>query len=669
MYFQRTPSASAVLAALATLSVLPAQAEEQVLPSIVVTASPFESAEDLQVLAPAKVLARDELRNKLGVSLGDTLSHELGVSQSSFGPGASRPIIRGLEGPRIKVLENGMDVADVSTVSNDHAVSTATATARQIEILRGPAALLYGSGAIGGLVNVVDGRIPDLLLPEPVGEAELRLSSVDNGKAASVAAEGSAGKIGLHTDASWHATGDDKIPGFAASSDPASSYGRLANSFTRQHDFGFGASYIDSWGHVGASIGSLQDHYGIPTDERSYIDLDKTRYDVDVQINKPFAGIESFKFKLGATDYKHTEKEADGTPATDFLNRATETRWELSHLPIAGWRGVAGVQTEDSKQSALGADTGLSDLVPVTRSTSFAGFLVEEKEFGPVRASAGARLESVKRRPDSASGFAARDFSLGSYSLGGLWTFTPGYGLGATYSYAERAPTVEELYSNGPHDPTATFDIGDPALTKEASRNIELSLQKMAGKLRWKLNLFRNRFSNFIYGRTSAVTVDESGAADPSGEFTQRFWTQSGATIHGAEAEASYNLYGEGWSLRGYGDTSRGTLDGQGNLPLQPATRLGIDIGYRQAAWRSGVSVLRALRQDRLAAFETTPTPGYTQLDANLSYTQRFGTNRVTWFVLAKNLLNQDIRISTSLLKDVAPQPGRNIIAGVRTNF
>ena len=669
MYFQRTPLASAILAALAALSTLPAQAEEQVLPSIVVTASPFESAEDLQVLAPAKVLAGDELRNKLGVSLGDTLSHELGVSQSSFGPGASRPIIRGLEGPRIKVLENGMNVADVSTVSNDHAVSTDTPTARQIEILRGPAALLYGSGAIGGLVNVVNDRIPDLLLPEPAGEAELRFSSVDNGKAASVAADGSAGKIGLHTDASWHTTGDYKIPGLADPSDPASSYGRLTNSFTRQHDFGFGASYIDNWGHIGASVGALQDHYGIPTDERSYIDLNKTRYDVDMQVNRPFAGIESFKFKLGVTDYKHTEKESDGTPATDFLNKATETRWELAHLPVAGWRGVFGVQTEDSKQSALGAGTGLPDLVPVTKSTSFAGFLVEEKEFGPVRTSAGARLESVKRRPDSASGFADRNFSLGSYSLGGLWTFTPGYGLGATYSYAERAPTVEELYSNGPHDPTATFDIGDPALAKEASRNIELSLQKMAGKLRWKVNLFHNRFSNFIYGRTSGVTVNEAGTADPSGDFTQRFWAQSGATIHGAEGEVSYNLYGEGWSLRGYGDMSRGTLDGQGNLPLQPATRFGIDIGYKQAAWRSGMSVLRALQQDRLAAFETTPTPGYTQVDAHLSYTQRFGTNRVTWFAIAKNLLNQDIRVSTSLLKDVAPQPGRNFIIGAHTNF
>jgi iron complex outermembrane receptor protein len=668
MHFHRTPLAGAVAAALASMFAVPALAQEQTLAPVVVTASPFESAEDLQILAPATVLKRDELRDKRGVSLGDTLSHELGVSQSSFGAGASRPIIRGLEGPRIKVLQNGMDVADVSAVSNDHATGTDTAAARRIEILRGPAALLYGSGAIGGLVNVDNGRIPDALLPKPTGETELRYSTVDNGKAASASADGSSGKIGLHADASWQDTGDYKIPGLANPADPTSPNGRLTNSFTRQHDLGFGASYISEWGHIGASVGSLNDHYGIPTPDRTYIDLNKTRYDVDGLIDKPFAGFESLKFKLGVTDYAHVEKQPNGTPNTNFSNKTTETRLELAHSPIAGWRGSFGMQSEIGKQAALGTG-GTPDLVPITKSSSLAAFLVEEKDFGPVRASAGARLESIKREPDSSSGFADRSFSLGSYSFGGLWTFQPGYGLGATYSYAERAPSAEELYSRGPHDPTATFDIGDPTLAKEASRNIEISLQKTEGKIRWKGNLFRNRFSNFIFGRTTGVTVDETGAPSAAGTFTQRFWSQGGATIQGVEGEIAYNMRGDGLSLRGYGDTSRGTLDGQGNLPLQPATRLGLDAGYKQGAWRGGIGVLHALRQDRLAAFETTPTPGYTQLDANLSYTQRYGSQRVTWFLLAKNLLNQDIRVSTSLLKDVAPQPGRNFIFGVRTNF
>lgn len=670
MFFQHTPVARAVLSLFAVLPVAAlAQAEENALPAVVVTATPFNTGEDMQILAPAKVLAGNELRDKLGISLGDTLSQELGVSASSFGAGASRPIIRGMEGPRVKILQNGMSAADVSSLSNDHAAAVDTATARQIEILRGPAALLYGSGAIGGLVNVVNERIPTLLLPKPTGEAELRFSSVDQGKSLSLAADGATGSIGLHADATLRETDDYRIPGYAASNDTSSAHGRLPSSFTRQHNLGLGASHIDRWGHLGASVGILNDRYGIPTGERSFIDLSKTRYDIDGLINQPLDGFASFKFKLGVTDYEHTEKEADGTPATDFANRATETRWELAHLPVAGWRGTFGLHTEHNRYSALAADTGAADTVPVTRSTSLAAFLVEERDFGPVRANAGVRIESVKRRPDAGAGAPERNFDLGSYSAGGLWQFMPGYGLGATLSVAQRAPTTEELYSNGPHESTATFDIGNPAQRKETSRNIEISLQKTDGMVRWKTNLFQNRVDNFIYGSVDGTTVDETGAVVADGEFRQRFWSQANATIRGAEAEISYNLRGEGLSLRGFADTSRGTLDGIGNLPLQPATRYGADIGYRQGAWRTGATLLRAQQQDRLATFETSATPAYTRLDASLSYTQRHGNNRLTWFAMARNLLNEEIRMSTSVLKDVAPQPGRNLIVGARLQF
>jgi len=173
---------------------------------------------------------------------------------------------------------------------------------------------------------------------------------------------------------------------------------------------------------------------------------------------------------------------------------------------------------------------------------------------------------------------------------------------------------------------------------------------------------------NYVYGRTNGQ-VDATGNADPAGEFLQRFWSQGDATIHGAEVEVSYNLNNEGFSVRGFADTSRGTLDNQGSLPLQPATRYGVDLGWRQGAWASGARVLRALKQDRLAAFESSQTPSYTQLDANLSYTQKLPTMRVTWFALVKNLLNQDIRYSTAVLKDTVPQSGRNLIVGVRTQF
>jgi iron complex outermembrane receptor protein len=675
MIAQRTLLASAVLSALASMSASSfaqtAQTQDDAtLPTVTVTATPFGGDENAQILAPAKVLHGDELKEKLGNSLGDTLSQELGVSASAFGAGASRPIIRGLEGPRVKILQNGMSILDASGLSNDHAVGGEASTANQIEILRGPAALLYGSGAIGGVVNIVNDRIPSVLNAKPTGEAEMRYGTVDNMKNGSLSLDGAAGDIGLHVDGNFRDADDYKIPGHAVLDDPNSASGKLPNSFTRANSLGVGASYIQSWGHIGASVGVNDDRYGIPTADQSYITLKQTRIDLDGLILEPFGGaFESLRFKVGNTDYKHTEHEADGTPATDFKNDAIESRIELTHKPIDGWRGTFGIQTENSKFSALAADGSGPELVPVTKTDSIAGFLVEERDFGPFRVSGGARLESVKRTPDASSGFASRDFNLGSYSLGTLWTFTQGYGLSATASVAQRAPAIEELYSDGPHDSTATFDIGDPTLKKETSHNIEISLQKIEGPIRWKANLFQNRVQNFIYGRTDGTLVDDAGTPDPSGEFTQRFWSQADATIRGAEAEITYNQNGPGVSLRAFTDTSRGRLDDAGNLPLQPTTRYGGEVGYRTGDWRSNLSVTHALKQDSLADFEDFAAPAYTLVDANLSYSQRIGATRVTWFATVKNLLNEDIRLSTSILADVAPLPGRNLIVGVRTSF
>jgi iron complex outermembrane receptor protein len=673
MQFQQSLLASAVLSALAVMSgsagaqaVTPTTTGETTLKPIVVTATPFGANEGAQILAPARVLSGDQLRNKVGSSLGDMLSHEPGVTASGFGAAASRPIIRGLEGARVKILQNGMSVSDVSGLSNDHAVATEGSTARQIEILRGPAALLYGSGAIGGLVNVVNDRIPTELVSQPSGEAELRYGSVDRARRGSFSVDGSSGSLGLHVDGNVRRADDYRIPGYKTVNDATSPYGTLPWSYTREDSLGLGASHVDDWGYIGASVASHNNRYGVPTVSGSQIDQAQMRYDIDSLVKNPFNGFENFKFKLGYTDYKHAELSLTDVPQTRFSNKALETRLELSHLPLAGWRGTFGMQTENDKFSALAAATGTPNTVPPTRSASVAAFLVEQRDFGPLRANAGLRLESVRRTPDAG---AERSFNLASYSAGGLWSFMPGYGFGATLSVAQRAPAIEELYSAGPHDATGTFDIGNPNFSKETSRNIELSLQKTDGLVRWKGNLFQNRVSNFIFGRITGNKVDDAGNPDPAGEFNQRIFSQGDATIRGAEAEISYNLQGQGLSLRGFADTSRGTLDGAGNLPLQPATRFGLDAGYRQGAWRSGISLLRALNQDRLAASETTSTPGYTQLDANLSYTHRYGGQQVTWFLLGKNLLNQEIRYATSVLKDVAPQPGRNFIVGVRTRF
>ena len=555
-----------------------------------------------------------------------------------------------------------MGSGDLSSISSDHAVASTGSTARQIEILRGPAALQYGSGAIGGLVNVINDRISTTLETKATGETELRYSSVDRGVGASFSTDASTGSIGLHADGNALHSGDYRIPGNSSVLGDGDS-GRLSYSGNRERSLGFGGSLIKEWGYVGLSLSTLDKLYGIHgADERSHIDLNQTRIDADSVIKSPFDGFDSLRIRFGNTDYQHTELENGTDPSVRFTNKASETRWELTHLPTAGWRGKFGVQTEQATTKAINFD-GADPTVPRTRSMAVAGFFVEERDFGATRISIGGRLESVSRKPDSSVN---RSYSLGSFSTGALWTFTPGYGLGATASLAQRAPTAEELYSKGAHHPTETYDIGDSSLKKEISNNLELSLQKTEEKLRWKTNAYQNKVSNFIYGDIGIINLD------PNGVLRDRNFKQGNATLKGIEAELSYNLYETGWFGRVFIDSSRGTLDDLGNLPLQPATRTGLNAGYQDSRWRSSLSVIHTDAHDRIASAavsEETTTKAYTNVDANLSYTQRYGTTDLTWFMIARNLLNEEIRLSTSLLKDYVPQPGRNLIVGVRTRF
>lgn len=663
MTFQKSALARAALCALSATAIgAHAHQVPKTLAPVVVTADPFGSSESGTILAPARVVSGDELRDKLGGSLGETLIREPGVNASGFSTGSSRPVIRGLEGPRVKILQDGMGSGDLSAISNDHAVGASLLTAQQIEILRGPATLLYGSGAIGGAINIVNGRIPTLLEPRPTGEAELRAGSADRSGALAFSADRSVGNIGLHVDGSLLRAGDYRIPGNSAISGNGDT-GRLSYSGNREDNLGFGASLIQSWGHVGASLSQTDKLYGIRgRDENAKIDLGQTRFDVDSLIRSPLPGFDALRVKLGHNNYRHTELEDGTEPHVRFSNRSLESRVELSHLPLAGWRGKLGLQTDNATVQALNLE-GEDPTVPRTRSSTVAAFVVEEKDFGDVRVNAGARLEQVNRRP---TGDTNRNFTLASTSVGALWTYTPGYAVGLTGSLAQRAPTAEELYSGGVHHPTETFDIGDPALRKETSQNIDLSWQKTEDRLRWRANLFQNKVSNFIFGRIGECEVQDCIDED----LRQRTFSQSDATLRGYEVDLSYNLYETGWFGRAFADSSRGKLDTLGNLPLQPANRVGLSFGYQDTTWRSSLSVLNASAQNRIATVsDETATRGYTRVDASLSWRQRYGTTDLTWFLIARNLLNEEIRLSTSLLKDYVPQTGRNLMVGVRARF
>jgi iron complex outermembrane receptor protein len=661
-------------------SVAPSKSDAPVkkVESITVTASPLGRAES-EMAQPATVLTGDDLRRKRAASIGDTLAQEPGVQSSSFGPGAGRPIIRGLDGPRIRVLENGIGTLDASTVSPDHMVTTESLHADQIEILRGPASLLYGSGAIGGIVNVVSNLIPRERGKDFGGDVETRFATGNHERTGAFNLNGATGDIAWHVDAFKRKTEDYKIPGHAVRDDPDSAEGRLPDSAVDAKGAGAGVSWVGSRGYIGIGTEGLTNVYGIPSGEGSHIHLRQKRYEISSEVSDPLAGFSRLRFRLGHTDYQHEEIEATGGIATTFKNKASESRLELTHVPLAGITGTIGVQVQDSDLSALGEEA----VFPKTRSKATGVFVIEQKELGAWIVDAGIRFERNTRRPtldadnaDKFAGAVGRDFNLTAPAAGLVWKLAEDYRLGVNVTQAQRAPTTEELYSNGAHGATSTFDVGDPTLRKEVSRNIDLTLRKVHGDVRWKVNLFANSFKNYVYaasvdsdGDGVADRVDAEGALDPAGEFLVQRFSQAEARFRGMEAELSYRPESGNFGVRVFGDMVRARFADGTNLPRISPARLGLELDGRRGEFSSHLTVIHALAQKRTAALETD-TPGYTRVDAELAWQVESAKGRtLTVFLQGSNLLDREIRVHTSYLKDVAPLMGRSLTLGLRAEF
>lgn len=649
----------AIVSALAVLGMSAAHAEDTgkaaELPAVVVTAAPFVNRGELDMAQPVSVLQGDDLRRKREASLGDTLSHELGVTSSAFGPAAGRPIIRGMDGPRIRVLESGIGTQDISTISPDHMVTAESLNASQIEILRGPATLLYGSGASGGVVNVVTGRIPNRLFESPTGNVELRGNSATNERSGAFNATGSTGQASWNVDGFKRKTGDYDTP-----------VGRVGNSAIDSDGMSVGGSFIGERGFVGASVSQLESLYGIPGTDDTKIDLKQRRYDIAGELDDPFRGFKRLKVRMGYNDYQHAEIEG-GEIHTLFKNQGFEGRVELLHAPVAGWQGVFGVHVQDRDFSALD-DDGHASLVPATKSRSTGLFLVEERNWARWRLEFGGRAERATQNPQDSDANPARAFNLYSASAGALWKFKDGYGLGLTATQAQRAPSTEELYSDGAHHATRTYQAGNNALTKETSNNIDLALRKTAGAVKWKVNIFHNRINDYIFERSVDSDGDSVADIDSDSGYLLQNVAQTGARFYGAEAEAIFTLRPDTLDLRLFTDTVRGKLDG-GNVPRTPPQRFGLQLDHKAGPWATNLSVIRATRQNRLAELETA-TPAYTLANAEVSYRIKQSKSiGYTVFVQGKNLLDNELRVHTSYLKDVAPLPGRAFVLGLRGQF
>ncbi|WP_133000787.1 TonB-dependent receptor [Luteimonas arsenica] len=612
----------AILLALATS--LPALAQDQAQPppshdhhvtdldALTVRANPLaRTAEDLA--RPVAVLAGERLDEAKANSIGETVSRLPGVQSSFFGAGVGRPVIRGLDGARVQVLSDGLAAGDVSTVSVDHAVSIEPFLANQIEVLKGPASLLYGNGAIGGAVNVVDGRIPEAATSRPLeGRAELRAGSVNDERTGMMRLDGTSasGRMVFHIDALHRETGDVDIPGYAESAalrdahghdvhdhdhdhdegDHEDARGTLPNSFVRTDSGALGLSWVGDRGFIGVGQSLFNTRYGVPGhvhaeddhghghddhdhdhdhDDHGHDHEDHDAHDHAVRIvmdqrrTEVRGGLDdigpfqSLRARVARTDYTHTEYEGEEV-GTVFDNETLEGRLELAHRPLGGWEGAFGLQWTQRDFAAVGDEA----FVPDSESRDAGLFWIGERDFGAVNLELGLRHDRNRIYIAEDAG-PSRDFDTTSLSLASRWDLNPDVHLSFGLDRAQRSPTAEELYSNGLHVATQSHEFGDSGLDVETANRAEVGLHWHRGPLRLEASLYHVRFNDFIY-------LADTGIVD--GGLDVRVWNQADARFTGGELEAEWTFLDNGsgtWSMRAFGDVVRGKLTGNGTREVE----------------------------------------------------------------------------------------------------
>ena len=657
------------------------------LPPVTVSASGLQLGAS-ELTTPVTVLEGDALVLRREATLGETLNSEPGITSSHFGAGASRPIIRGMDGPRVKLLSDGAELHDASTVSPDHAVVSEPMLATQIEVLRGPSALAHGNGAVGGVVNVLDGKVPTAIPPKGLeGSAELRANSGAREGAGVFSLTGGTGNLAVHVEGMARDAGDYRVgKGWAPEGEPAR---KVPGSFNRTDSGSVGLSWVGERGYLGAAYTRQTAKYGLPGHEHGFedchahgnhlhcgghageegddhahetahgalpvVDLRSERLDIRGELRNPFAGFAALRLRAGVTDYRHDEMD-QGVVSTTFKNKAYDTRIELQHLPIAGFKGLLGLQTSQRKFSADGEEAYVQPTT--TRKTGL--FVLEEYRvndwYGDWRFEAALRHD--RQTAEAQTSGITSHHNGSSASLGALWKFTPGYQLGASFTRASRAPSAEELYARGLHLATSTYERGNADLRSETSQNIDLSLKKTSGDTTFGVSVFHNRISNYIYGRT----------LDAVDGLQLLQYSQADATFTGIEGQVRQRITRHmGVTL--FGDTVRARLDGGGLLPRIPANRLGIRLDGTWNAWEGQAEWVHTARQNRVAPFETA-TPGYGMLNLGVSYHGRFNEG-TPWqlYLKANNLTDRLAYAHTSFIKNAAPLLGRNVTVGVRVAF
>ncbi len=653
----------------------------QTLDDIVVTAPLQDKKSDSPL--PITVLSDDELRMKTGHSIGDTLKNELGINSQSFGPGVGTPVIRGQAGPRVRVLSNGIGSNDVSAISPDHATSVEPLLAERIEVLRGPASLLYGSGAIGGVVNVIDNRIPSRMFDKLAGAAlEQRFDSTSDETSTTMKVEGGQDSIAYHLDGSYRHRNNLDIGGSGidtakvAITDPSLSVvdnptGYLNNTGAEAISGSAGLSWIGALGFAGASINTLNNNYGIAPngtgEEIVRIAMRQQKYDFKSELDKPFRFAKSLRTRLGYTDYEHTEI-ANGSPGAYFTNQSYEGRIELAHQDLGPLRGVVGFQAQSSDFNAIEKLSGDS-IVPRSDIASYGVFAVESFDLGAVTYQLGTRVEQTDIRPD---GYANLSYTPVSASASALWKLDTRNSLNLAVTRSSRAPQVQELLSDGYHDATRSFDRGELNLKEETSYNLDLGYRFKSDWLRAEFDLFHNWASDYIYQHRSGDFVDENGDTCATDCVPVLHSAQTDAIFKGYEAKLIFPMMENHYGLLDltlFSDYTRGQFVNGGDVPRMPPLRYGLQLDYNQDKLSTYLRFTRAESQAHVGEFETS-SAGYFLLNIGANYQLKaYKDAKLLVFAKGNNLLDQNIRNATSYLRNFAPEAGRGAEVGFRVSY
>lgn len=668
------------------------------LPPVVVTANPLGS-ELFSLASPVSVLAGEDLFVLRSTTLGGMVDGLPGVSATGFGPNSSRPVIRGLDGDRIRILQNGTGVLDASSLSNDHAVPVDPLIVERVEVVRGPAALLYGGSAVGGVVNVIDNRIPQEAVQGARGRAEMRFGGADSERSGGAVLELGNGRFALHLDAHTRDTDDLRIKGSNVSArrlaqDPSLTVvqGTLPNSASSSSGGAIGGSVNWDRGYLGVSYSGFDSRYGTVAEPEVTIDMTSRRWDLAGELRDLGAAVTGVKIKLSSTDYRHTELDA-GVPATEFRNKGHEARIEARHGNIGLLKGAFGVQLNRFDFSALGAEA----FVPATQTDSKALFAYEELALGKLTITFGGRHErtEVSSEGGGATPFGGagprfdpaqtRTFSGNSGALGGVYRLTPALALAVNGTLTQRAPTYYELFANGPHAATGAYEVGDTTLARERSRSLDAALRVRSGPHSGSISVFATRFSNFIGVFNSGNTRGADGELNPpdAGDGTslntgeeilpELAYRTVPARFRGAEAEGRFRLLDRGGTLDllAKADYVRAEDRSTGlPLPRIAPRRFGIGVDYRVGGFGARVDALWVSAQNRVSANEL-PTDAYTMLNTALTYRTRLPAPAadLEFFLRGVNLLNEEARNHVSFLKDIAPLGRRSAQLGVRAQF